>query len=427
MDSYDDEAEAVEVALQVIEVHRRGGFHMHNWLSNSPAILRRVGAAEQECVKSINLDKESTTERVLGMLWRPREDIFSYSVHVNAGDSAVTKRNILRNVMSFFDPLGLLSNFLIHGRLIMQEIWRTRIGWDDDVPEFIEKRWRKWVELVADLDKIRIPRSYFPGFTSVEVGPLQLHIFNDASEDAFASAAYLRAEINGKVHCTLVMAKAKVAPLKALSVPRLELQGALIGARLAKTVRESHSLLISQLYMWTDSETVLAWIRSDHRRYRQFVAFRVGEILSKTDAADWRWIPSKQNVADEATKWGKGPCVDESSRWFRGPDFLHLPESEWPTRRTEKPIETEEELRPCLVHREILPEEIIDFGRFSKWERLLRAVAYACRYLANIRRRFLKEPLVLGSLSQQELQSAENKIWSVAQGAALPDEIAILK
>ncbi|XP_062713880.1 uncharacterized protein LOC134290715 [Aedes albopictus] len=325
-DSFDDEDEACRVAQEVRIVHKRGGFTIRNWLSNSSEVLRRVGAVAATkdvcCQMQLGADKTGQTERVLGMLWAPMPDIFTYAAVSELPTITPTKRNILRCVMSQYDPLGLLSHFLVHGRVIIQDIWRSKADWDDIVGEEIQERWRRWIEVFEDLQNVRIPRAYFPSAASTEITDLQLHIFVDASEVAYACVAYFRANIRGQFQTARVGAKSKVSPLKSLSIPRLELQAAIIGCRLLKTLCASHSLPIKRRFMWTDSKTVLAWINSDHRRYRQFVACRIGEILSKSNAEEWMWIPTKQNVADEATKWGKGPSFDPDSRWFTGPQFL---------------------------------------------------------------------------------------------------------
>ncbi|XP_029734329.2 uncharacterized protein LOC115269635 [Aedes albopictus] len=322
LDSFDTEKEAIKVALEVTEVHARGGFCIRNWHSNSDALLKRVGEPSAGQPKAISIDSESGAERVLGLLWLPKEDIIAFARNQQLHDIAPTKRNILRCVMSLFDSQGILSHITIQGRMIIQDTWRNQTQWDDEVAEAIRLRWFRWIKLFEEVDQMRLHRSYFPGFTAAEVGPVELHVFTDASEEAFACAAYFRATIMGRVHVTLVMAKAKVAPLKSLSVPRLELMGALLGARLAKAVKEYHTFSIARRVMWTDSKTTLAWVQSQHRRYRQFVAFRVGEILNKTEATEWRYVPTQHNPADDATKWGKGPSVDVTSRWFRGPDYI---------------------------------------------------------------------------------------------------------
>ncbi|XP_062711400.1 uncharacterized protein LOC134289520 [Aedes albopictus] len=117
--------------------------------------------------------------------------------------------------MSQFGPLGLLSHFLIHGRIIIQDIWRTKAGWDDSVDEQILKRWCLWTAKFTELKEERIPRAYFPGVTVSDIEDLQLHVFVDSSETAYACVAYFRTTINREHHCAIVEGKAKVATIKA--------------------------------------------------------------------------------------------------------------------------------------------------------------------------------------------------------------------
>lgn len=190
---------------------------------------------------------------------------------------------------------------------------------------------------------------------------------------------------------------------------------------------EGHTIPVRKRFLWSDSTTVLSWIHSDHRRYRPFVAARVGQILTETNETEWRWVPSKLNVADEATKWSRGPSFDADCRWFVGPEFLYTPENEWPqSNRSVAP--TMEDIRPCFVHREVLPESVIEFGRFSKWNRLLRAVAYMLHAVSIWKRKnnssLLSESA--GPLLQENLLEAETLIWKLVQMEAYPDEEALL-
>ncbi|XP_055548592.1 uncharacterized protein LOC129732102 [Wyeomyia smithii] len=423
LDSFDSEEEACRVAEEVKLVHKEGGFTMRNWLSNSAAVLRRIGGTDVHREKAVDIDKSGRTERVLGMLWASEPDVFVYTNAMNLAAIAPTKRSILRCVMSQYDPLGLLSHFFIHGRVIIQNIWRTKAGWDDNVGGDILESWHRWTSLFDDLKQVTISRAYFPNVTSDEIEDLQLHIFVDAGETAFACVGYFRAKIRGEFRCALVGAKAKVAPLKSLSVPRLELQAAVIGFRLMKTLCAGHSLPIMRRVLWTDSKTVLAWINSDHRRYRQFVACRMGEILSKTNAEDWKWVPTKQNVADEATKWGKGPNLYPESRWFTGPQFLRETEASWPRQFISE--ETPEELKPCLVQY-IVVNGVIDWSRFSKFERVWRAVVYVHRAIKNFRRKKQGLPLEHGCLTPEELNRAQDTLWLLVQKHAFPEEVELL-
>ncbi|XP_055633361.1 uncharacterized protein LOC129773742 [Toxorhynchites rutilus septentrionalis] len=136
-----------------------------------------------------------------------------------------------------------------------------------------------------------------------------MHTFVDAGENGMAAVVYLRFEEDGLVECALVGAKTRVTPLRYLSIPRSELQAAVIGTRLANTVTKSFSLRISQRYFWCDSRNVLCWLRSDHRRYSQYVAARVREVLDTTEIDEWHWIQSEWNVADDGTNDEKYPII----------------------------------------------------------------------------------------------------------------------
>ncbi|XP_049290599.1 uncharacterized protein LOC125767759 [Anopheles funestus] len=253
---------------------------------------------------------------------------------------------------------------------------------------------------------------------------IEVHVFRDASEAAYAPVAYFRLEADSKIHVGLIGAKTKVAPLKTVSIPKLELKAALLGCRMLTKIKEYHSFPINQQYMWSDAGVCLSWIRStNHRRYQQFVSVRVGEILTTTDPKDWRWVPSKLNVADLATKWNDGPDLSMENPWFHGPAFLHEPKDCWPTKRTFP--DTNEEIRASHLHVGSTVQ-IIDVTRFSIWRKLHRSTAYIVRYLDNLLRKKAGKTLELEGLKQDEFQRAEQILWKIAQREAFPDETAKL-
>ncbi|XP_058816370.1 uncharacterized protein LOC131679655 [Topomyia yanbarensis] len=427
LDSADDVDEAVQLAHEVKLVHSLGGFHLRNWLSNSTEVLARVGERDPVTEKCLQLDKNSSTERVLGMYWKPVDDVFTFTTTLAVGAEHPTKRQALRVVMSPFDPARLLCFFLIHGKVLIQELWRAKTTWDQLIPEELLGKWMRWTSLFKHLDQISIPRCYFPQRSVKDILSLQLHIYVDASEEAYACVAYFRAVFPDGISVALVGGKSKVAPLKAHSIPRLELMAAVIGVRLMKTILTGHSLVVEKTVLWCDSKTVLAWINSDHRRYRQFVACRVGEILSKSEAKQWRWISSRKNVADEATKWGKGPCLSSGGRWFRGDNDLYLPEDQWTIDADSVGATTDEELRSCLVHKEVIvPPQLVRWERFSKLTHLYRSVAHVHRYVQNLRRTVKRETRLDGPLTQEELATAETTIFRWVQCEQYPDEVATL-
>lgn len=428
LDSLNTENEAVQLARDVKLVHSRAGFHMRNWMSNSPTVLCELGETSASIEKTFILADELQSEKVLGMWWCPQSDSFSYhiaSIKV-IGEQKPTKREVLRTLMTIFDPLGLIASFLIFAKVLLQDIWRTAIGWDEEIHDNHFEKWRLWISLLPALETIKIPRCYLDKCTPESYESVQIHVFVDASEEAYAAAAYLRITCGELVHCQLVTAKTKVAPLRPISIPRMELQAALLGARMINTVSNGHSIEIKHRHLWTDSRTVLSWLNSDQRKYGQFVAFRVGEILETTNLSNWKWVPTKQNVADEGTKWARVPRIDSNERWFKGPSFLYKPESEWPS-QPELKRDTEEELRPHLTHHEIELHTVIDTSRFSTWSRLLRAHAYVIRFINNAKAKIGISKGTTGTLSQDELIKSECELWRLAQKSEYLDEFVILQ
>lgn len=160
--------------------------------------------------------------------------------------------------MSIFDPFGLLANFTLGAKTILLDLWRLGIGWDEPVPISIDERWQDWRAHIERTKLLRVPRCYSSNIRTAK--GLQLHVFADASETAFAAFAYWRVPQEPGVEVSFIAGKARCAPLQLLSVPRLELQAAVLATRLMNEIRECHGLN-------SDSQTVLQWIKSDQRKF----------------------------------------------------------------------------------------------------------------------------------------------------------------
>lgn len=156
-----------------------------------------------------------------------------------------TKREVLKVVMSLFDPLGFVSFFLVHGKMLMQDIWASGINWDEKIGEQLQTRWRQWITCFPQLNNLRIPRCYFSSSFPKNLDQMEIHVLVDASDSAYACVAYYRLEAEHSVQVSLICSKTKVAPLKVLSIPRLELKAAVLGVRMLESVQGYHTYHIN--------------------------------------------------------------------------------------------------------------------------------------------------------------------------------------
>lgn len=428
LDCCDSEEEAITLAKEVKQIHSEGGFHIRGWLSNSSKVVQEL-EGENFATRNIHCyDGNATSaEKVLGMFWNTRSDSFQFSLKFNKGNVGVlnggvipTKRDVLRILMSIYDPLGLIGHSIIFPKILMQRLWRCKLGWDEQIPLEEFTNWQTWLKSLEHLSNVCIPRWY--GTSTND--DIQMHVFMDASEEAYSAVIYLRIKNEQNVHCSLLASKAKVAPIRSLTVPRLELLAALTGVRLSNTIKSSLTLQISTTIFWCDSMTVLGWISSDTRNYKQFVASRVCEILDSTEVQQWRWIPTKYNVADDSTRMIVAD-LDNKSRWFQGPEFLKGPKECWPTRID--PGQCKEELRPHAVGYVHFHNSNLDIEKFSSWKKMVRVQCYVLRFISNLRARKLQTSMQLGIINKNEFFNAEQTLYKHAQSEYYLDEIALLK
>ena len=221
-----------------------------------------------------------------------------------------------------------------------------------------------------------------------------------------------------KFDIRFIAAKSRVAPLKHLTIPRLELQAAVLASRLQSTIKEESRFQFKETFIFTDSAIVLAWVRGKVRRYKPFVSSRVGEIQSLTDPAQWKHIPSRHNVADDVSR-DKG-VTELSGRWQSGPEFLRLPEEQWPQSEPEpNQEEVEKECRKTLnLGAVVFLPTIVDSNRFSSWKKLVRVMAWVLRikkkFLAKLKKTN-ESQMCQGPLAAQELEEGRKHVIRHAQ------------
>ncbi|CAL8128513.1 unnamed protein product [Orchesella dallaii] len=434
-----EEKTASRLISEIIEVHKRGGFQIVKWACSSRAVLETIPEDIRDVGnKDLSLKTQLPVERVLGLKWDPNDDCFQFATSFNRVDKAVingtrmpTKREVLKTVMSVYDPLGFLSHFVIKAKILYQKIWKVGIDWDDVIPESLQREWKIWIEQLVAVPQLNIPRYYF---SDSDEKLSELHIFCDASSEAYAAVAYIRTTgMENVPTIKFAMGKARVAPVKPHSIPRLELQSALMAVRLATFIEEEQSFKISRTVFWTDAKTIILWLRSDVARYKPYVAHRIGEILEKSNVRQWRWISTKLNPADDATRTVPLAILKYECRWFQGPQFLLDDESEWPNEFSSKQVGMEDhnvdmELKKefCGTTFSVLEQNYLpDCSRFSKFTKLIRSTAWIRNYVMYLKNK-IKGLSHTPELTVSDIKWAEIQLWKRAQAESFPEELSDL-
>ena len=270
-------------------IMKQANFNLRAWASNCQAI--------QSLAEADHTADKSTLVNVLGLQWNIESDTLHFSVKTAIPEhhTLITKREILQQSSKIFDPLGYLSPVTIQAKLLLQQLWQKNVQWDEPLPQPLQKRWISIATEIQLATKISISRRYITTKDPITVD--QLHIFADASTKAYGAVAYLRSSN----HTAFITAKTRVAPLKELILPRLELMAAVITSRISVFVIDSLSLQDKPLYLWSDSQIVLYWIKQK-KHLASFVSHRVNEIHQLTPTATWGYCPTEENPADLLTR-----------------------------------------------------------------------------------------------------------------------------
>ena len=424
------EEEATRLVTQLRELLARGGFRLTKWLSNSRTVLKSIPQAEcAKAVTTIDLEKELLpSERALGVLWKVETDTFGFDT--NCKEKPDTRRGLLSITSSVYDPLGFVSPFVLKAKMIFQTLCRLKIGWDDPLPSIILEQWKRWLVDLPLIEGVCVPRCIKPAHC--DAIKAELHHFCDASERAYGAVSYLRiTDTNGHNHCTFMMARAKLAPLKTTTIPRLELAAAVVAVKLDKLIKLHIQLPLAESIFWSDSMIVLQYLRNEDKQFHTFVANRVAVIQEQTTPSQWRHVDSASNPADDVSRGMTAQQLVHSDRWFGGPSFLLKEENAWPAQpdfeslQLQQDAEVKREQQVYATDTTPMSDPIDNLiARYSSWYKLKRAVAWVLRVKQLLRMRSLKQTDTLAGkpLSVKELQSAEVAIVRHIQKATLDHE-----
>ncbi|XP_018402453.1 PREDICTED: uncharacterized protein LOC108779488, partial [Cyphomyrmex costatus] len=322
----DDVASLIKVREQLTGLLKRGGFQLRKWASNSPELLRDVVTRQVDMED--HLLQQDETLKVLGIAWHPHDDTFRVQVDTSFPVTP-TKRSVLSVIARLYDPLGWVAPVVIVAKILLQELWLAQSDWDTLLPDELRQQWETYYDNLEQLNSVRVPR--WTGRRSTDLD-FELHGFADASSRAYAAVVYIRVlRAPTDVRVCLLAAKTKVAPLKTLSIPRLELNAIVLLSRLIQWVQTTLNSPSVPVFGWSDSAVALAWLRKHPARWQTFVANRVSEVQRTLPEARWNHVSSKDNPADCASRGLSAEDLSSHSLWWTGPRWLARPSASWPT------------------------------------------------------------------------------------------------
>ncbi|XP_064215763.1 uncharacterized protein LOC103314804 [Tribolium castaneum] len=405
--------EAIALYRDLIGLFRAGGFSLTKWTTNSNELLSEILESER-CFQPVEFSNDSL--KVLGFQWHPQTDLLGFKISVP--DIECTKRNILSIIARIWDPLGLLAPVTLYAKLLIREIWVQKLGWDDPVSADIQKIWSLLKGELHLLENFEIPRH----LGTCSNLPVTIVGFADASEKGYGAVVYVK--VPEKVPTVrIICARSKVAPLKSLSIPRLELCAALLLARLIHFVESTFQsrLIIENIVALTDSSVVLNWINASPHRWHTFVANRVAKIQELVPSVNWYHVDGKENPADPISRGLTPAHLLNHPIWLTGPNWLFMDEQLWPINSSTNTDEPPLEEKPIVLvtfSRCVNPlRQLID--RSSSYSKLRNAVVYVLRFLKLLPKGNL--------ITLKDLETAELTLVRLVQREHFASDLALLE
>lgn len=409
-------SQAIENSRKISQILEQGGFKLRKWVANNQGIVEAV-ADPDDCTTPKDLC-ESKNAKTLGLIWGSHSDLLMYVINQNISQR-VNKRVILSDIAQIFDPLGLLAPCIIQAKIFMQRLWQEKVSWDESLPLDMHTSWIDYRKDLMYLNNLRINRRV----VCENCINLQIHGFSDSSIKAYGATIYIRSQnSNGQIFVNLLCAKSKVAPLKTISIPRLELCAALILAKLVCKVKDSLNMRIDSFTFWSDSTIVLGWLKMSPNLLQTFVGNRVSQIQELTDIECWRHVPTAENPADYLSRGVNPKRLRDLSIWWNGPPWLSQDKMNWPILQNCE--ENLPELRNTLQSHTAILEFDPMFKRYSSLTKLQRVTAFCLRFKQNCLK--ARNERNFGPLTANELNISLDRLARLAQTESFPDELKAL-
>ena len=305
---------------ELVELLKSGGFEVKKFVSDHPEILECLEPDRKLLVKgSRDITSEDNANcKVLGLQWNPSKGMLSPKVNIQPRPN--TKRGLWSSIAQIFDPIGICAPYMLKGKILLQKVCEEVVRWDDPVPPDISRSWKRWFEGLPCLESLTIPRCYW----DVEADTYELHTFCDSSEKGLGCVSYLKMTKGDVCNIAFIMGKSRVVPRRTtISIPRLELIAAVMGAKIHQNIKRSIQLPISKGYLHSDSSVVLDWIKNCNLRLKKYVARKIAEINRLTGDDSWCYVPTSSNVAGLCSRGIDPKKADPNCIYFKGPAFLY--------------------------------------------------------------------------------------------------------
>ncbi|XP_046856074.1 uncharacterized protein LOC124449168 [Xenia sp. Carnegie-2017] len=423
---------AYQLYRKANERMNEGGFKLRKWRTNDSALRSQIEEdvrdVESSCVDEQTYAKTTLAQvqgqfgKVLGLEWDSVGDVIIFdfeNLSAKAENTEPTKRNVLSLLACIFDPLGLLSPTIVKAKILFQDICYSGVDWDDTLPKSVKEKWEKWLRDLKEVKSVSIGR-YSSGVTDTSGSESKqryfLHGFGDASKRAYCAVVYLVVLNGNDVRVKLIASKTRVAPMKELSIPRLELMAARILAHLMSAVRKAleSEYNFEGVKYWTDSMTVLYWIVNSGN-WKQFVQHRVDEILRLSSKTEWSHCPGKENPADLGSRGVLMTELKNAEAWWSGPSWLRGSPRHYPMVKEIVPtVDSKVEEKRSFVVNLITSARslfgignVISISKYSTLTRLLRVTAWVKRFVYNLKQKRLGLEIFTGPIKASEMNDGE--------------------
>ncbi|GFY15691.1 uncharacterized protein TNCV_1283361 [Trichonephila clavipes] len=415
--------EAIVLRQQLKGILKSAGMELHKLCANH----EKLSPNPEQNYNFATLTETKTLE----VSWKPNLDCFLIKVKVCL-DSSYTKRDVLSTIAKIFDPVGLMAPVISKAKIFLQRLWRSKLEWNDLLPAEEYREWQQFLESLENINNIEIPRRILVAFPEV----IEIHGFADASERCYGAAVYCKSKnLKSETLVRLITSKSRVAPIKSLTIPRLELCAVVLLAKLVKRVVAALQLETAEVYLWSDSMIVLAWLRKEPMDLKTFVQNRVAKIQELYPNQLWRHVPSDQNPADLVSRGVDPDKLLQQNLWFNGPTFLSG-DDDYPNRTIncrEKLDEYNSELKNCVNvqienFQSVLNIHVNDFlndllNLSNNYITILRVLSFIFRFVENLK----GINKVAGPLTTKEFEKAETFLVKKVQEQEFSSDINHLK